>query len=371
MNEIIEYHVDNGEKVTLSPEIVRKYLVNGGGNVTDQEIMMFLSLCKYQKLNPFLREVYLIKYGKGDKATATMVTGKETFLKRAQKNPRYQGHETEIKTDEEGKLYARAKVYVKGYAVPIKYDAYYEEYVALTDEYVQGKPTGRKVPNKMWKEKKRVMLAKCALVGALREAFTADLQGLYSQEEINTINMEKLSVEPVITENNTKETKKIENNTKETKKIHFLQIMQEEKTRIGEKNYYKILNDFGYKKSNEIKDRKKQEEVYLKMRAVKKDCCMNAEMCDYSSWVEGKAMCANAEGEEENCKYDYKANLKDIKYTSKQKEILKIPENFRKKAMEELEIKVDIDVLSDTECMQIIEKANILADAQPFYRGVK
>ena len=46
----------NGEKVKLSPVTVRNYLVNGGGNVSDQEVMMFLTLCRYQHLNPFLKE---------------------------------------------------------------------------------------------------------------------------------------------------------------------------------------------------------------------------------------------------------------------------------------------------------------------------
>jgi len=32
----------NGQAVTLTPATIRKYLVNGSGNVTDQEVMMFL-----------------------------------------------------------------------------------------------------------------------------------------------------------------------------------------------------------------------------------------------------------------------------------------------------------------------------------------
>ena len=68
---IIEYD-SNGEKVKLSPATVRAYLVSGQGAVTDQEVAMFMSLCKYQHLNPFLREAYLIKYGT---SPATIVTG--------------------------------------------------------------------------------------------------------------------------------------------------------------------------------------------------------------------------------------------------------------------------------------------------------
>lgn len=67
------------EQVKLSPQIVRNYLVNGSAEtVTDQEIVMFMNLCKFQHLNPFLREAYLIKYGS---QPATIVTGKSALEK--------------------------------------------------------------------------------------------------------------------------------------------------------------------------------------------------------------------------------------------------------------------------------------------------
>jgi phage recombination protein Bet len=181
MTEIIKYQSSSGE-ITLSPGIIRKYLVAGQGNVTDKEIMMFLALCKYQKLNPFLREVYLIKYGT---ETATMVTGKETFLKRAMKNEKYAGHETGMSTD--GKK-AWAKIHLHGYKVPIMCEVDYSEYVGLKKDGT---------PNRMWKSKPRTMLKKVALVQALREAFPDDLGGMYSQEEINTID-QPLPIDEVI-----------------------------------------------------------------------------------------------------------------------------------------------------------------------------
>ena len=59
----------NGEEVQLSIPMIKKYLVSGNGNITDQEAMMFLSLCRFQKLNPFVRDAYCIKYGNSDPAT--------------------------------------------------------------------------------------------------------------------------------------------------------------------------------------------------------------------------------------------------------------------------------------------------------------
>jgi len=180
-NAVIKYKAGENT-VELSPDIIKKYLVSGDGKITDQEIMMFLKLCEYQQLNPFLREVYLIKYGS---KPATMVTGKETFLKRAYRNPAYQGHKTGISLD--GKI-AWAEVYVKDYQVPIKCEVDFEEYV--------GRKSDGSI-NSIWKAKPNTMLKKVALVQALREAFPETFGGMYSQEEINTVDAEVLSAENV------------------------------------------------------------------------------------------------------------------------------------------------------------------------------
>lgn len=178
MSENIVKYKAEGQEISLSPSIIRKYLVSGNATVTDQEIMMFTALCKFQRLNPFLREVYLIKYASD--MPASMVVGKEAFLKRAAKNDKYAGHETGI--SEDGKT-AWAKVYMHGNKVPIKCEVDYDEYV--------GKTKAGKI-NRMWREKPRTMLKKVALCQSLRESLPADLGGMYSAEEINTVQSELL-----------------------------------------------------------------------------------------------------------------------------------------------------------------------------------
>jgi phage recombination protein Bet len=179
---IVKYEA-NGQEIELSPSIIKKYLVSGDADrVSDQEVQMFLKLCQYQKLNPFLREAYLIKYSN---SPATMVTGKETFLKRAVHDPNYAGHETGMATDTKS---AWAKVYKKNYKVPITVTVWYDEYVGRTKD---GTIT------KMWREKPRTMLQKVALVQALREAFPDTFGGMYSQEEINHIDGDALDTKPV------------------------------------------------------------------------------------------------------------------------------------------------------------------------------
>ena len=180
----------NGEKVKLSPATVRNYLVNGGGNVTDQEVMMYLTLCRYQHLNPFLKEVYLIKYGN---SPATIVTGKDLFMKRANRNPNYAGKKAGIivaskengaVTEREGTVYIPeteeliggwAKVYIKGHTEP--------EYASVSfNEYAGRKSDG--TLNSQWATKPATMIRKVALVQALREAFPEDFGGLCSPEEM-------------------------------------------------------------------------------------------------------------------------------------------------------------------------------------------
>lgn len=201
-DKTIEYKCGE-ETVKLSPSIIRNYLVNGNGNVSDQEVGMFLNLCRFQHLNPFLREAYLIKFGN---QPATIVTGKEAITKRAMRNPKYAGQQAGIVIfhDESGELEYRngallmsgeklvggwAKVYVKGYEVPIEAVVSYDEYVGVKND---GSVNGQ------WSKKPATMIRKVALVQALREAFPEDLGGLYASEEVG-VDINETAMAPIDT----------------------------------------------------------------------------------------------------------------------------------------------------------------------------
>ncbi len=190
------------ETVRLTPNMIRAYLVSGdAGNVTDQEVVMFLNLCRYQHLNPFLREAYLVKYGN---SPATIVTGKDAFMKRAKRNTKYKGFQAGVVVLTDKGLEERigglvlkgkgeelvggwAKVFIDGYDVPVEVTVSFEEYV--------GKTKAGEV-NTQWKGKPATMIRKVALVQALREAFPEDFSGLYSQEEMG-VDAAMLPDEPV------------------------------------------------------------------------------------------------------------------------------------------------------------------------------
>ena len=201
---LVEYEA-NGEMVKLSPSMVKKYLVSGGGAVTDGEVMMFLSLCRYQHLNPFLKEAYLIKYGSND--PAAIVTGKDVFTKRADATPNYAGKQAGvIVIDAKGEVIERegafvlpketlvggwAKVFIKGHETP--------EYAAVAlEEYIGRKKSGE--INSNWSKRPATMIRKVAVVQALREAFPDRFQGMYAQEEFSEVSGMKLDTEKIVQE---------------------------------------------------------------------------------------------------------------------------------------------------------------------------
>ena len=77
-----------GQEVKMNFAIVRNYLTRGNTNVSDTEIVTFINICRYNSLNPFLNEAYLIKFGNNP---AQMIVSKEALMKRAEANPRYDG----------------------------------------------------------------------------------------------------------------------------------------------------------------------------------------------------------------------------------------------------------------------------------------
>lgn len=198
--DLVKYETEHGE-VTLSPAIIKRYLVSGDPDkVTDQEVMMFLQLCRYQRLNPFLREAYLIKYGN---EPATIVTGKECFTKRAASNPVCTGWEAGVivqKQDgtaeyrtgtlvlpQEELVGGWAKVYRKDWQVPIEMSVSLKEYARQNRE-------GKLQRN--WATMPATMIRKVALVQALREAMPQEFAGLYAPEEM-PVDVESLDTTPV------------------------------------------------------------------------------------------------------------------------------------------------------------------------------
>lgn len=189
-----------GEQIKLDYQTVKDYLVNGQGKVTDQEVKMFIELCKAQKLNPFVKDAYLIKYGS---QPAQTITSKDVFLKRAEDNPDYDGMKAGIIVDNgedivyrNGAFYNKkretlvggwAEVYRKSQKEPCRVEVEFDEYAGRK---------GDGTLNNMWETKGGTMIRKVAQCQALRESFPNALQQLYGAEEMNATETPK--VEPKV-----------------------------------------------------------------------------------------------------------------------------------------------------------------------------
>lgn len=198
-SSVSKFATDTGE-ITLSNTIVRQYLTNGNGQVSDQECMMFIALCKGQKLNPFLKEAYLIKYG--DSQPATMVVSKDVYQKRAENNSQYDGKRSGviIFSDQgieyrDGTFYLPDEQLVGGWCEVYRKDRAHSERIEVSlEEYIGKKKDGS--INGQWSTKPATMIRKVAIAQALREAFPTDLNGMYTAEEMNV--SDSFETEPVI-----------------------------------------------------------------------------------------------------------------------------------------------------------------------------
>ena len=179
-----------GNEIKLTPSIVQEYIVGTDAKITVQEFKFFTELCKVRKLNPFLREAYLIKYK--DDIPAQLVVGKEAILKRAVLHPKYDGMESGIIVQkEDGSIEERQGTFklgneqlVGGWARVYRKDWTHSIYTSVTfSEVAQSKSNGEL--NSNWKSKPTTMVEKVAKVRALRETFVEDLGGMYDPDEIS------------------------------------------------------------------------------------------------------------------------------------------------------------------------------------------
>lgn len=169
----------NGEEVTLSEKIVTDFLTRGS-NVPRADIVQFIAICKYNRLNPFLNEAYLVKYG--DKP-AQMIVSKEALMKRAESCPSFNGLEaglilkrgSEI-VEEEGAFQLPGDQLLGGWARVYRKDREYPSTARVSlAEYDRKQST--------WNAMRATMIRKTAVVQALREAFPTQLGAMYTAEE--------------------------------------------------------------------------------------------------------------------------------------------------------------------------------------------
>ena len=180
-SEIIEFKDDAGMPVKFTSQDIRERLCP---NATDSELALCVELCNRQHLNPFTKEVYLIKYGN---APASIITAYQVFNRRANRQESYGGIKSGVVVMREGQIVKKrgSAVYKQvgeqllgGWAEVQFKDGKEPAYVelALTD-YSTGKSNWAKMPG--------VMIEKCAKAGAWRLAYPDEFGGMYTGEEMD------------------------------------------------------------------------------------------------------------------------------------------------------------------------------------------
>lgn len=187
-SEIVSFKDDSGETLSFSAQDIRQRVCP---NATDSELAMCLALCKAQHLNPFTREVYLVKYGN---QPANLITSYHVFNKRACRMQDYDGIESGVVIMRDGRIEHRkgsavykalkeqllggwAKVYSKARSHPVEVE------LAL-DNFSTGRSNWAKMPG--------LMIEKCAKATAWRTAYPSEFSGMYCGEE-----MEQAGARPV------------------------------------------------------------------------------------------------------------------------------------------------------------------------------
>ena len=185
----IEYADAMGETVALDIPTVKAYLVSGKPElVSNEEVVLFIKRCQFERLNPWRKECYLIKYSSYD--PAAFVVAAQTHAARATNNPRFSGISSGlIIKGEDGKkpeyigeswpdmkdiIGAWAEVYMEGYSKPVRREVAWEEYAGYK---------GDGTLNKNWEKRGRTMILKVARTQARREACPKETGGLYVEEE--------------------------------------------------------------------------------------------------------------------------------------------------------------------------------------------
>lgn len=171
---------------------------------TNDELNMFIQVCKQTQLNPFKKQIYAVKRWDSQlrREVMTPQVSVDGLRAIAERSGKYEGQTATYWCGEDGiwkdlwnpkkgenqyPLAAKVGVYKTGFKEPL-YG------IAKWDAYAQHKKDGGLTS--MWAKMPDLMLAKCAESTALRRAFPNDLSGTYSAEEMSQADSTQEIIEP-------------------------------------------------------------------------------------------------------------------------------------------------------------------------------
>lgn len=187
---LVSYKARDGQMIDLSFDTVRKFLVSGRPEyVTDQEIFMYMGMCRARGLNPFKRDCYLVKYTQND--TAAIIVSIDYYRSRAAAQENCQGWQAgPIVMKKDGTLrYSNGLVLEdeklvggwfeaqpQGWTQPLKIEVNLKQFL---------KHTQSGALTRFWREENQPgQIAKVAESQGLRRCWPDEFAKLYTEEEI-------------------------------------------------------------------------------------------------------------------------------------------------------------------------------------------
>lgn len=182
-DEMVRYEDRDGVQIVLTPNDVAMYCASGNAQLTQRDVVNFMATCKALGANPYLGDVYLVKYSSGE--NAQIMAGKNYYTRVAVSIPTYDGMDAGIVcVTQQGELVYRrgslampgdnciggwAEVHDSRWSHPVRAEVAMDEYNSHRS---------------LWKSKPLTMIRKVALVQALREAYPDRFAGTYDASEM-------------------------------------------------------------------------------------------------------------------------------------------------------------------------------------------
>lgn len=203
----------NTEIAQFDDKMLHSFVGANNLNLSENEFMQFIEVCRAFDLNPFKKEIYIQKF----KDQFALIVGYQTYIQRAEKTGKLDGWNVEISDDDKT---ATITIHRKDFSKPFKW-------TVDRKEFDKQRST--------WNSMPRFMLKKVAIAQGFRMCFPSDIGGMpYTKEEQDSGIVKSEQVEVTVIEKDTFTAPEKEET--ETKK----EVSEDEQQRLALKRHFQV-----------------------------------------------------------------------------------------------------------------------------------